>query len=70
MYYTHGKLKFIDHTFIADSGETTSHILYSKKGMFSLQPHVMEITLGNSEIMYSDAIGTYKGNILQQDGTY
>lgn len=69
MYHSNGKIKFTDNTFIADSG-ATSHMLYSKEGMYNLQPHAMEITVGNSEIMYSSEIGTYKGTTLQQDGTY
>ena len=58
-----------EHTFIANSG-ASSHMCYTKTGLHDLKEYRTEITVGNSEAIFSEAIGTYKGTVLQQDGTY
>ena len=42
---------------------------FSKHGMVNLRPWKVPIKIVNAKDMYSEAIGTYKGKVLQQDGT-
>jgi hypothetical protein len=54
--------------FIVDSG-STSHMGFSTVGMVDLQDWKVEITVGNSETMMSSKKGSYKGLVIQQDGS-
>ena len=54
-------------TFIFDSG-ATSHMRFSKDGMTNLKPWKVPIKVGNSEDIYSEMIGTYKGWVVQSPG--
>ena len=65
---TDGEHSFTPDVFIADSG-ATSHMRYSKDGMTDLVDWKVEITVGNNETMWTEAKGTYKGTVLQQDGS-
>ena len=63
-----GNHHFNNDVFIVDSG-ATSHMRFSLDGMCDLVDWRVEITVGNSEIMWSAKKGTYKGTVLQQDGS-
>jgi hypothetical protein len=41
----------------------------SIEGMFNLRPHVIDIMVGNNEVITSVSIGKYKGLVLKGDGT-
>jgi hypothetical protein len=56
-----------NNTFIIDSG-ATSHMRYSKEGMTNLRPWKFPVKMGNAADMYSEMIGTFQGNVVQQDG--
>jgi hypothetical protein len=53
-------------TFVFDSG-ATSHMRFSKDCIF--KPLKIAIKVGNSEDIYSEAIGTFKGLVTQQDSS-
>jgi hypothetical protein len=59
---------FSPNTVIADS-RATCHMRGSLQGMFNLRPHVIDIMVGNNEVMNSVSIGQYKGLALKADGT-
>jgi hypothetical protein len=63
-----GTANLTNNTFICDSG-ASCHMRNSTEGMYDLQDHIQAITVGNSETMWSNYIGTFKGTIIQQDGT-
>jgi hypothetical protein len=41
----------------------------SLEGMLNLRPYVIDILVGNKEVMPSESIGQYKGLVLKADGT-
>jgi hypothetical protein len=55
-------------TFVVDSG-ATSHMRFSKEGMTDLIKYKSPIKIGNAEDMYSEMIGTFKGKVIQGNGT-
>ena len=60
--------KLTADTFIADSG-ATSHMRCSTKGMVDLEEWKVEVKVGNSNKMMSALKGTFKGLLIQQDGS-
>jgi hypothetical protein len=63
-----GNYSFTPDVFIADSG-ATSHMSFSTDGMTDLIDWKNEITVGNSESMWTKYKGTYNGTVIQQDGS-
>ena len=64
-----GPSSLTKNTFIADSG-ASCHMRNSTLGMYDLEDHIQEVTVGNSETMLSKYKGKFKGTIIQQDGGY
>ena len=69
MSTTMGSSRFTANTFIADSG-ATCHMRNSTSGMYDLEDHIQEITVGNGDITLSKYRGKFRGTIIQQDGGY
>ena len=65
--YLGGAHKINKDTFIADSG-ATCHMRYSTEGMTNLKQCKAKVTVGNSAIMKSTAMGDFEGIALQDDG--
>ena len=55
-------------TFIADSG-ATSHMRSSLEGMYDLEDHNVEVTIGDKTNMNCCQMGKYKGMVQLYDGT-
>jgi hypothetical protein len=55
-------------TFVFDYG-ASSHMSFSKDGMINLKPSQIAIKAGNTEDIYSEAIGTFNGLVTQKDGS-
>jgi hypothetical protein len=55
-------------TFVFDSG-ATSYMRFSKDGMVKLKPLKIAIKVGNAEDIYSEAIGTFRGLVIQKNGS-
>lgn len=56
------------HTWILDSG-STSHMRFTKDGMSNLVSFRSPITCGNKEIIYSEMKGTFRGQVVSENGT-
>ena len=61
------KMQVDPNLWIMDSG-STSHMRFSKTGMTNLVQWKAPITLGNRQFIYSEAKGTFKGQILYPKG--
>jgi hypothetical protein len=55
-------------TFVFDSS-APSHMRFSKDSMVNLKHLTIAIKVGNTEDIYSEAIGTFKGLVTQKNGS-
>jgi hypothetical protein len=60
--------KLTSNTFIADSA-ATRHMNFSLDGMVDLVPWKIKVKVGNSNEIKSTKRGTYKGLVIQKDGS-
>jgi hypothetical protein len=51
------------NSFIADSG-ASSHMRFSHDGMSEMEPYVTAVKVGNSEAIYSESRGQFKGPLF------
>ena len=70
LFQNGGKIvqKFSHNCFIADSG-SSSHMRYSLDGMSDLEPFIIEVKVGNSQVMKSEQRGTFRGTVVQNDNS-
>ena len=61
------KIEVDPNLWIMDSG-STSHMRFSKTGMTNLVQWKVPITLGNRQHIYSELKGTFKGQIISDNG--